>query len=133
MSFLLELDPHFLGERWLDLHVVRERMFPQRLLVQEGEAAVLAHVALWFPAVRALVFLHVVRQPEAFVADVALERFLPRVDAHVRLQVARLDEGFLTHLALVRTLARVVAVVEAELVGGEEGFPADGALVRSLS
>lgn len=79
------------------------------------------------------VFLHVIRQPEAFIANVTFKWLLSRVDAHVRLQISRLNEGFAALLALVRALPGVIPVVEPELVGGQEGLTAHGALVWPLA
>lgn len=108
-------------------------VFVQQFLLVETKSADLTREALLFPAVSAPVFLHVPRQPEAFVAYVARVRLLPGVQTHVDLQVARLDEGLAAHLALVRPHAGVVPAVAQELVARQEGFAALRAGKRPLA
>lgn len=108
-------------------------MFPKGLFMEERYPALLTCVALWLPGVSPPVFLHVIRQPEAFITYVTFKWLFSRVDAHVRLQISRLNEGFSALFALVRALPRVVPVVEPELVGGQEGLTAHRTLVWPLA
>lgn len=121
---LLKFQLYFICIHRLDVLFVSDYVFVQQFLLVEAESADLTREALLFPTVSAPVFLHVPRQPEAFVTYVACVRLLPGVEAHVDLQVARLDEGLAAHLALVRAHAGVVPAVAQELVAGQEGFAA---------